>query len=128
MINSLEEYEQKIAKIERTLNSMYSKLTFSTIAEVLEGEIDLRGLWKTSHNLYMKISDLYREAYDWLDSEFDEYDDTGGLDLKIDDINSRASSKADALSDLIDVLGKISEVDDEYGIKKHFQDIKQYKI
>lgn len=127
-MNSLEEYKEKVSKIENTLNAMYGKLTFSTIADVLEEDIDLRGLRNTAHNLYMKLNQLYREAYDWLEFEFDEDEDTGGLDLEIDDINSRASNKADAITDLIDAIEKINEVDENYGIKKNFQDIKQIKI
>jgi len=127
MINNLEDYKNKVSKIENTLNSMYGRLTFSTVADILEDDVDLRGLWNTSHKLYMKLSDLYTEAYNWLEFEFDD-DDTGGLDQEIDDIHSRASDKADSLSDLIDILEKIQEKDDEYGIKKHFQDIKQINI
>ena len=124
----LQEYKDKVAMIERSLNAMYSKLTFTTVAEILEEEVDLRGLWNANHNLYMKLNNLYGDAYNELEFAFPDDDDTEGLDLVIDDIHSKATDKSDAISDLIDALEDIVNKDENYGIKKHFQDIEQINI
>jgi hypothetical protein len=126
MINNIEDYKNQVSKIENTVNAVYSRLTFSTIAEVLEEEIDLRGLWNTNHKLNMKLHSLYNEAYDML--EYVPEEELDDMDMVIDDINSKVGDKLDALDTLIDSLEEILNKDDEYGIKKHFQDIKQINI
>lgn len=126
MVNNLEDYKNQVSKIENTVNAMYNRLTFSTIAEILEEEVDLRGLWNTNHNLSMKLHRLFEEAYDMLD--YIPEDELNDMDMVIDDLNSKVGDKLDGLGDLIDALEEILNKDEEYGIKKHFQDIKQINI
>lgn len=123
MIPKLEKYKKRVLKIETTINYMYSRLTFMSISDILDNNVDLRSLWDISHDLDQRLYKLNKEIYNWLEkndpTNFDE------LQMEVDELQMRVSDKISAFSDLVDSLEDIVAKDDDYGIKKHFLDIKK---
>ena len=108
-----------IKDLKDTLNKMYSVLTFTTIAEIRDGETDIlvyqqkyETLDDKYNNLRRKV-DAFEQRYmdengDWPNPLMGEiYDD---LDMRLYNL----SPKVDGLGLLIDTLLPISKVD-EYG-------------
>jgi hypothetical protein len=123
----LEDYKNSLEKIKNSANAVYSKLTFMTIAELLESDLNLHGLWMKMADYWESANKLYGVAIDSLEGmeygpEFDS------LESEIEDTYRETTNKLDAIQDLINSLEKILETEEDEGITKHFQDIKTINI
>lgn len=115
---------RKADDIKEIVNRMYSKLTFSTLAEIIEGETDLKVMLekleqlRTVMNTYNKKAemffnnmpeDLFYEKYEALQAEYeDKYQEV-------------LYHKIDALDEMIEELRGLAEAD----IEEKFKDIKK---
>ena|SRR5690348_2333150 len=115
---------KKVEDINERANRLFSKITYTTLSELLEGEADLSiyqqqlDHWRTVlHTHYKRVGDFFQHMSD---EEFDsKWMDT---DIKVDSAYQNLSyKKLDMLDDMIEGLKKISESN----IEEYFKDIKQ---
>ncbi|NIQ16263.1 MAG: hypothetical protein GTO02_18290, partial [Candidatus Dadabacteria bacterium] len=92
------------------------RLTFSTIAEVLDGEIDLHSIWMKLSDYHNIIHDLYMKASNWLETLDEDDPKFSDLDIEIGDLNRFTYDKIDAAQELIDLLQDILNKEEEEGI------------
>lgn len=127
-----------INSVKADVNKMYNILTFTTVAEIRDGDVDIsktaqkfEALEDKKYELDRKVSDFEQrymnEDGDWPNPQLEKiYTD---LDMKLYNL----SPKLDALGLLIDALKPLSKLD-EYGEKRGidmhgpFDDIKPMNI
>jgi len=118
----------KADEIKDKVNRLYSKITFTTLAELLEGESDLSVYinqleqWRTVlYTHFKRADDFFNNMPE--DVYYEKWED---LHNKVDDTHQEVSyNKIDVLEDLIEKLKDFAEDDIE---EKYFKDIKKIDI
>lgn len=118
---------QKADDIKDKVNRLYSKITFTTLAELLEGESDLSiylnqlEQWRTiMYTHHKRASDFFQNMPE--ETYYDKFED---LDMKVDDtFQAVVYDKIDVLEDIIDKLKDFAESD----VEEKFKDIKKIDI
>jgi hypothetical protein len=127
---SINTFMTKADDIKELCNRLYSKLTFTTLAELLEGEADISiyqtkiQQWRTvlyTHN--KKVRDFFdnmsEEQY-----EAEYYSKWQDIDINVEDKNNSVDKKLDLLEEMLDALKGLADSD----IENHFKDIKKFDI
>lgn len=119
----------KADSIKETVNRMYSKLTFTTLAEVLDGDIDLDVMKRKLEQLRTVMYTHSKKSSMFFDNiPQDVYDN----DRQWEDLQAKAEDtfqevtyhKIDVLEELIDSLLDFTTGD----ITKNFKDIKKLDL
>jgi hypothetical protein len=121
----LSSYFKSMAKLEQEINNIYNRLTFSTIAEIIDGDIDLHAISSKIYEIDRMGNNFYRNTEAAIsrmgDEVFEKYDD------QLFTTNHNLSRKTMAVEDLIEVLTKLVHDDGKHPIKLLFSDIKPIK-
>jgi hypothetical protein len=125
--NHIDDFKTFVEDAVKVLNAQFGRLAFASMADVLDGDIDLdvierklselgkvhRTKWWNVHNfIHKKIS---HEEYE------EKYMD---VDLEIEELDRKIMDKMDAIEELIDVMKKLGDMD----VEKYFSDIETRKI
>lgn len=130
MVGKVKKYRDFVEKEINKVNNRFSTLTFLTIDEIIKNEIDLRSIWWE----LSEINDTAWSQHKIIQTDLgnlseEDYDDWGyKLENEIDDIKNELEWKVMDLQSLIDVLGKIRDLEEEEKILKRFKDIKPIDI
>lgn len=123
---SINTFIDKADNIKELCNRLYSKLTFTTLAELLEGEADISiyqtkiQQWRTVLYTHKKKT---RDFFDSLDED-EYYEKWETVHMDLDDKNDLVDKKLDLLEEMLDSLKGLADSD----IEDHFKDIKKYDI
>lgn len=120
---------QKADEIKEKVNRLYSKITFTTLAELLEGESDLSVYlnkleqWRTiMYTHYKRVTDFFNMMSD---KEFYNNPKWEELQMKVDDTFQHiVYEKINTMEDLIEKLKDFAESN----IEEKFKDIKKADI
>tara|TARA_R100001510_G_C7642584_1_gene200164 strand:- start:584 stop:967 length:384 start_codon:yes stop_codon:yes gene_type:complete len=127
MVEEVKKYRDFVEKEINKINNIYSTITFTTLDEIIKGEMDLNSIWwslsKINDSSYEKRKSVEKKLNKLSDEDFD----TWGYKLQneVDDLHNLLDWKIMTLQGLLDNLG--SFVDYE-GIEKYFKDVKQIDI
>lgn len=122
----LNKFLEKVDTIRDKVNRLYTKITYTTLAELLEGESDLEvylgdlEIWRTVlHTHYNRSKDFFNKVTS------DEYNKWEDLDTKVKETYEEIQTqKIDALEDLISKMKDFAEED----IESYFKDVKKLDI
>lgn len=122
----LKKYYNIYQRIEKNADALWSKLSFTTMDEVMKEEVDL----KKTRDKAWELSNILRETRKAQSSELtgindDDYfdSDVEKDDTALEDIYSRVDSKIDFIVDVADKLRDIKDEADESGVHKTFGSI-----
>jgi hypothetical protein len=127
---SINTFMTKADEIKELCNRLYSKLTFTTLSELLEGEADI-SIYQTKIQQWRTV--LYthnKKARDFFDNMSEEqyeaeyYSKWQDIDYSVDDKNKDVDKKLDLLEEMLDALKGLADSD----IENHFKDIKKLDI
>jgi len=115
--------------IKEIINRLYSKITFSTLAEIIEGDVDLNVITNKLEQLRTVLYTYYKKGEMFFNnmSEEDFYSDNKWeeLQMKMEDTYQDVHyHKLDILEKLVEDLKSIVDND----IEKNFKDIKKMDI
>lgn len=120
-------FKEKAEDIKETVNRLYSKLSFTTLAEILEGEVDLsvirRQLERLRTIMYThkdRVNKFFNEM-----SEEEFYANWDGKDIELDSLFQDITyKKIDVLDDLLKKLEEFADSD----IEANFKDIRKLDL
>lgn len=100
-----EQTKDKIKDIKDNIDRLYNIITFTTIAEIRDGEADILVLERKVGELDNRITIIERKVSDY----FDRYDEDIYYAKKLDDIHNDLDNRIHTLNKKIVALGKIVE-------------------
>ena len=100
-----EQAKDKIKDIKENIDRLYNIITFTTIAEIRDGETDILVIERKVEELDNKIMNISRKVSDY----FDRYDEDTYYAKKLDDIHGDLENRIHTLNRKIMALGKIVE-------------------
>lgn len=120
---------KKADDIKETVNRMYSKLTFTTLAEIIDGDIDLDVMKRKLEQLRTIMYTYSKKSQMFFDNmstqEYENNREWEDLQAKAEDAFQEVTyHKIDVLEELIDSLSEFSAGD----IDKNFKDIKKIDL
>jgi hypothetical protein len=127
---NIDPYLSELKKISEIANKYYNKLTFISVAELINNEVsfnELRDLKNKSYELWSKTTKIMNTA----ENEIDRLGDTEEayvLVNKIDDYQQYVKKKLDVVSDITDFLINIHDASMEAEWPKYFDDIKTTEL
>lgn len=127
MVEEVKKYRDFVEKEINKINNIYSTIAFTTLDEIIKGEMDLNSIWwslsKINDSSYEKRKSVEKKLNKLSDEDFD----TWGYKLQneVDDLHSLLDWKTMTLQGLLDNL---TNVVDYEGIEKYFKDVKQMDI
>lgn len=127
---NVEPYLSELKKISEIANGYYNKVTFISVAELINDEVsfnELRDLKNKSYELWSKTTKIMNTA----ENEIDRLGDTEEayeLVNKIDDYQQYVKKKLDVVSDILDFLINMYDASNEAEWPKYFADIKTTEI
>lgn len=126
----LSDYFNKIKKLSKEVDSLYSKATFSTIAEFLENDTDATVLLDRLNEIDKIRHKLYMDAYNMIDKiPDDEYDSAGyDYDMQIDDADSKLSDKINSVEIILEFMDDMQTKNEDLGLSRRFADIQKVQI
>lgn len=121
-------FRTRLTKITDELNKLYTNVNFISIAELLNGEVDVKALLKKSEDLDSLNVSISSEMGKYFDSFSEEeyYDKFEDLHNNLDDIYYTNSNKINIISSILMDLDDL--VDENHDIKKYFSDIKSINL
>jgi hypothetical protein len=117
----------KAEDIKEKVNRLYSKITYTTLAELLEGESDLGVYLQKLEQWRTVLYTHHKRASDFFQNmpEEEYYDKWEDLDTKVDDtFQEVVYHKVDVLEEIIEKLKDFAESD----VEEKFKDIKKIDI
>lgn len=122
-------YEEQVKDFIQKANVLWNKVTILNVAEILEGEVDLRAMDKLCMHLSSKCSDarraMSRELEALPDEEFDQYYDA---ESKVDGLFRLADDKFSVVDNLITRLKSMKDEFDDDESAKHFTDVQTINL
>jgi hypothetical protein len=121
-------FRTRLAKITDELNKLYTNINFISVAELLNGEVDVKGLLKNSEDLDGLNFGISREMSKYFDSFSEEvyYDKFEDLHNELDNIYYKNSNKINIIGSILMDLDDL--VDENEDTKKSFLDIKSINL
>lgn len=126
----LSQYFDAMKGLIKQVNGIYSKVTFSTLSEFLDGDIDASTLEKDLYDINAKRHKLYTNAYKMLERIPDDEYDTAGYDYdqQIDNMDSLLSDKITSVELILQYMSDMQMKEGDLNITKVFKDIKTMQI
>lgn len=127
---NVEPYLSELNKIELVANGYYNRLTFTTIAELINGEVsfnELRDLSDKTNELWRKTTKIMNTAENEINTLGDTQEAYDLLD-NIDEYQSYIKNKLDVVSEILDFLIKIQDTSNEADWLKYFTNINKTEI
>jgi hypothetical protein len=129
MIN-FQKYEKGAAQLNQAANSLWNKVTFISVSEVLTDELDLRAMDKLCWEMKDRSSAMRRDLSNEMnsmpeDEYFDKYED---LHNQTEDLFYTLDKKLDAIDVIITALREIQDKSEEDNFGSIFNDIQKINI
>ena len=121
-------FQTRLNKITEQLNKLYSNINFISIAELLNGEVDVKDLMSKSETLDGLNVDVSSDMRKYFDSFSEEvfYDKFEDLYASLDDLYYKNSNKINIISSILMDLDDL--VDENVNSNKSFSDIKSINL
>ena len=124
-----EKYREIAAKLNELANTAWLKVNGLSVAEVINGEVDLRKLDRAVMDLSSKCSEMSRTLSREMDRlPEDEYDRLDREYMDVDDLFSKVDSKLSVIDSIISDLKSIQDECEEEECVKKFSDIQTIKL
>jgi len=132
-IDFVENTKEKMKDLKKTANKLYNVLTFSTIAEIIDGDTDLGVIELKVEKLWNDLSVIDTNISNY----FNRYDEETYYAKKLDDVHSDLENRSNTiwkkqfvLADIIKQLKPFTRVGDDKKLDadKAFSDIKPTEI
>ena len=125
-----QKYEKAAAQLNQAANAMWSKLSFISVYEVINNEIDLRAMDKSCWEMMDRVTSarraLSREADSMPEDEyFDKYED---LHNQTEDLFYKVDEKFSAIDAIISGLREIQDKAEEDNFNSKFEDIPKINV
>lgn len=129
-MESLNKYKKLSNSLISKINTIFSRVTFLTVDEIIKEEVELRPIWWELSKILDRNNTEYRKVSRELENLSEEdYDEWGyKIQDELDDLNYVIDWKVMGLQSLLDTLEKIVTTEEEDEILKHFKDIKPIEI
>ncbi len=123
-------YKSVAAKLTKSANSLWSKVTFISVSDILSNEVDLRAMDK----LCWELNDLSSSATRALSKEmdslpedeyFDKYED---MHIQTENLFYAVDKKLDTVDLIISTLKEIQDKSEEDDFNSRFEDISKINI
>jgi len=126
--NIIMKFENRLNKITEELNKLYTTINFISIAELLNGEIDVKMLLSNNEKLEEVNLNISKEISKYFDSFSEEtyYEQYEDLHNKLDDLYFVNSNKINIIGSILMDLDDL--VDENENTKKSFSDIKSINL
>jgi hypothetical protein len=124
-----EKYRELSTKLNELTNAAWMKVNGLTLADVINGEVDLRKLDRAVMDLSSKCNEMSRTLSREMDrlSE-DDYDRLDREYMEVDDLFSKVDSKLSVIDSIISDLKSIQDDCEEEECAKKFSDIKVIRL
>lgn len=121
-------FQTRLNKITEELNKLYTSINFISVAELLNGEVDVKELMSKSENLDELNTNVSGDMRKYFDSFSEEtyYDKFEDLHTKLDDLYYKNSDKINIISSILMDLDDL--VDENVNSNKQFSDIKSINL
>lgn len=125
-----EKYKKSAFQLNIAANSLWNKITFISVSEVINNEVEIRELDKICWNIKDKVSTVIRSLSNEMnqlpeDEYFDNYEDTH---TEIEDLFYKIDKKLDAIDVIVSALKEVQEKSDEDNFNDYFKDIHKINI
>ena len=127
---NFQKYESVAAKLTNSANSLWSKVTFISVSDVISNEVDLRAMDKSCWELMDLSSSSTRALSKEVDSlsedeYFDKYED---MHIQTEDLFYKVDKKLDVIDMIISSLREIQDKSEEDDFNARFEDISKINI
>lgn len=121
-------FQTRLNKITEELNKLYTSINFISVAELLNGEVDVKELMNKSENLDELNTNVSGDMRKYFDSFSEEtyYDKFEDLHIKLDDLYYKNSGKINIISSILMDLDDLVEGNTDSN--KSFSDIKSINL
>lgn len=121
-------FQTRLNKITEELNKLYTSINFISVAELLNGEVDVKELMSKSENLDELNTNVSGDMRKYFDSFSEEtyYDKFEDLHIKLDDLYYKNSGKINIISSILMDLDDLVEGNTDSN--KSFSDIKSINL
>ena len=125
-----QKYEKAAAQLNQAANSMWSKLSFISVYEVINNEIDLSAMDKSCWEMMDRVTSARRALSREVDSMpedeyFDKYED---LHNQTEDLFYKVDEKFSAIDAIISGLREIQDKAEEDNFNSKFEDIPRINV
>jgi hypothetical protein len=126
--DTIMKFQTRLNKITDELNKLYTTINFISVAELLNGEIDVKELLSKNEKLDEINLNISREITKYFDSFTEEvyYGQYEDLHNKLDDLYFVNSNKINIIGSILMDLDDL--VDENENTKKSFSDIKSINL
>jgi len=126
----LSKYYNNMKGLINEVNALYNKVTFATVAEFIDGDIDAGVIENRLYEINNIKHKLYKHAYGQIERiPDDEYSAAGyDYDMKIDNIDGKLGDKITSLELILQFISEMQTKNEDLGIAKVFSDIKKMEI
>ena len=131
MRESFEKYYRGAERLGSAANSLWAKVTFISVAEIVSAEVDLKELDRQCWTLKDAEREMNREVSRKMDSypEEEYFDgDLERIDGELYDLFSAVSGKLDAIDEVITALSNLSDQAETENYAARFEDISSIQI
>ena len=102
-IDFAEKTKYKLSDLKKSANKLYNILTFSTLAEIIDGDTDIGVIELKIENL----EDSLRNIDTNIRNYFNRFDEETYFAKKLDDVHSDLENRSSTVYYKIDILGKM---------------------
>jgi hypothetical protein len=119
---SIEVFKSKAVSVNDAVNRVFNKLTFSTIAEILDGDFEIKTINDDLDQLEATLDKDWKKVefflnQKWKEDEDDFFDNWDDINGKLDDIHSDVIKKIEIIRDLLDNMITLMDSDIEEAFK-----------
>lgn len=125
-MKTLNDYVKITNKLKSKLDTIYNRIQFITVGDIIDDSIDLKSIWDTCHDIYILNNKLYKKVYDTILEKIPD-DKLKGEDLLVDNTADEIDKKVSSIQSIIDNLQDLSYLIEDEEIVEAFKDIKNLK-
>jgi len=124
----LNQFTNRISAVNSALNKLYTDINFISLAELLNGEVDVKLLIQKSDNLDNEQNKISRDMEKYFNSFGDDayFDKWVAIHDKLDSLNHKNFDKSNVISSILMDLDSL--VDGNENTKNLFSDIKSVNL
>jgi seryl-tRNA synthetase len=124
----LNQFTNRISAVNKALNKFYTDINFISLAELLNGEVDVKLLIQKSDNLDSEQHKIGKDMERYFKSFGDDayFDKWVAIHHNLDSLNYKNYDKINAISSILMDLDSL--VDDNENTKNLFSDIKSVNL
>lgn len=124
--NIYSQFEAIALKVKDKINTIYTKVTYISVAEILHNEVNIKEILQTVDNLENTLDETLRKVERLLETLPE--DTASDIDGKIWQLNRPIQNKINVLQSMLMNLEKLVDYEEEHEGTKAFSDIKPMDI